>query len=915
MSCCDLGLLDVENGLTDSPRYRAQVRKFEEYAQALETGIQGLSKASRQLQASSADYSARQAEMVQRITQLSQLSPMGDATVDRRLADFADVMSEVERNRAMQSEQLQQIVVQPLEELSEGLLAQTKIARRRVDALQGDYESQLARLMGKKMTEPMLEQQERELECVKSRYVSQQQRLSLDYNRLASVKKIELLEGFLSLMYAQYAFHHQAFSSLRDFEPAMRSLGEHIAQIRHQAEDCISEGETLVVTPRANSGTIQVARGESLDDAGGYMQVGQQDDDGPGDSVQSMVDVDDMSEAKTAAGDSEVTPPPGFTLSTPPASTQATFTKEATRCTEPSLSSLSLQTSSQTHQRKASRSERLSLASISLSPHGLFQISGYLFLRSQYSLMASWQRRWFEISDGSLIHFQRDDERDKEIVPLYLCMVKRGVVPDNRRNVFELIAPNRTYVLQAESTNELNAWKACLKQSIEASLYSHTPVVPAGGGISRTSTQPMSSDPTSPATAGTKGDLHVVVSSTNVGSMAAAAIESTKDVQAMRMKKMRHPVGNGQCVDCGQASPEWAAINLGVLMCIECSGIHRSLGVHVSKVRSVKLDNWEPELMQVMQRLGNAYVNSIYEYIPPGPDDPEKPNPQSSREQKQPYLELKYTKRRFVASQDGSPDVIGAKLVRAAATADLPLALAALAQGASANAHDPESGLTPLIEAVGMGDFGMLELLFLWGADVNMRAKITATAYMNDSPKASEQQTSEVIEGPHRQVSGDTGSSSCVAGGTALHLATRLGNVRVVWYLIRKGAQWDTPDSYGLLPLDIALESSNVQVVMALRYAAFQKASGLPPGTLGSKRPYNGRPAVEPLDMLDMDDSFIRDWAIPPYSPYIDDSEEIKARADNEPPVESTKSTSSVLPAADVEGGTDFGELQTASST
>ncbi|KAJ2789443.1 hypothetical protein H4R20_007180, partial [Coemansia guatemalensis] len=328
----------------------------------------------------------------------------------------------------------------------------------------------------------------------------------------------------------------------------MRSLGEHIAQVRHQAEDCISEAETLVVTPRANSGASQSARSGSLDDGGGYMQVGQQDDDGPGDSVQSMADADDTAEARTAASDSEAAPPPGFALSTPPGSTQATSTKEATGHTEPSLSSLSPHMPSQTHQRKPSRSERLSLASISLSPHGMFQISGYLFLRSQYSLMASWQRRWFEINDGSLIHFQRDDERDKEIVPLHLCMVKRGVVQDNRRNVFELIAPNRTYVLQAETTNELNAWKACLKQAIEASLYSHTPVVPTGGSLSRTSTQPMSSDPTSPTTAGAKGDLRVVVSaqqsSTNVSSMAAAAAETTKDMQAMRMKKMRHPLGN-----------------------------------------------------------------------------------------------------------------------------------------------------------------------------------------------------------------------------------------------------------------------------------------------------------------------------------------------------------------------------------
>ena len=45
--------------------------------------------------------------------------------------------------------------------------------------------------------------------------------------------------------------------------------------------------------------------------------------------------------------------------------------------------------------------------------------------------------------------------------------------------------------------------------------------------------------------------------------------------------------------------PEWASINLGVLVCIECSGIHRSMGVHISKVRSFTLDKWEPDLVKV----------------------------------------------------------------------------------------------------------------------------------------------------------------------------------------------------------------------------------------------------------------------------------------------------------------------------
>ena len=45
--------------------------------------------------------------------------------------------------------------------------------------------------------------------------------------------------------------------------------------------------------------------------------------------------------------------------------------------------------------------------------------------------------------------------------------------------------------------------------------------------------------------------------------------------------------------------PDWASINLGILVCIECSGIHRSLGVHVSKVRSLTLDKWEEQTVKV----------------------------------------------------------------------------------------------------------------------------------------------------------------------------------------------------------------------------------------------------------------------------------------------------------------------------
>ncbi|PHU03162.1 ADP-ribosylation factor GTPase-activating protein AGD3 [Capsicum chinense] len=78
---------------------------------------------------------------------------------------------------------------------------------------------------------------------------------------------------------------------------------------------------------------------------------------------------------------------------------------------------------------------------------------------------------------------------------------------------------------------------------------------------------------------------------------------------------LRRVCGNDKCADCGAAEPDWASLNLGVLVCIECSGVHRNLGVHISKVRSLTLDVkvWEPSVIALFQSLGNTFANSVWE--------------------------------------------------------------------------------------------------------------------------------------------------------------------------------------------------------------------------------------------------------------------------------------------------------------
>ncbi|MBN3318686.1 ACAP3 protein, partial [Atractosteus spatula] len=256
------------------------------------------------------------------------------------------------------------------------------------------------------------------------------------------------------------------------------------------------------------------------------------------------------------------------------------------------------------------------------APNGVV-MEGYLFKRAS-NAFKTWNRRWFSIQNSQLVYQKKLKASALLLLvveDLRLCSVK-PCEDIERRFCFEVVSPTKSCVLQAESEKLRQAWIHAVQASI-ASAYRESP------------------------------DNYYVERLDRTASPSTSSIDSASESRERSVKgesilqRVQTIPGNELCCDCGQADPRWASINLGILLCIECSGIHRSLGVHCSKVRSLTLDSWEPELLKLMCELGNSTVNQIYE----GACEElgmKKPGPSSSRQEKEAWIKAKYVEKKFL---------------------------------------------------------------------------------------------------------------------------------------------------------------------------------------------------------------------------------------------------------------------------
>uniref|UniRef100_A0A8C4WRV3 Arf-GAP with coiled-coil, ANK repeat and PH domain-containing protein n=1 Tax=Eptatretus burgeri TaxID=7764 RepID=A0A8C4WRV3_EPTBU len=408
-------------------------------------------------------------------------------------------------------------------------------------------------------------------------------------------------------------------------------------------------------------------------------------------------------------------------------------------------------------------------------------LEGYLFKRAS-NAFKTWNRRWFSIQSKQLVYQKKYKEPVTVVVEdLRLCSVK-PVEETERRFCFEVTSPPaKTCVLQADSEKLRELWVRAVQTSINFA-YNDTEDRQEEQAETSPRQQPSSEDTNLQVNQlGMGASSDTLQQNPGVTTHLAVISQPPKCSALRRIQAVR---GNQYCCDCGREDARWASINLGVSLCIECSGIHRSLGVHLSKVRSLTLDTWEPELIKLMCELGNSEINKIYESNIES-STLKKPVPESSCKERETWIRAKYVERRFLCPRprgakpgvyrkegsnvdeagvqqddeqaetepgvkhrqktavsehkngkeegrseaelkEGSEDCVewdaGLALHGAARCGDLRALALAIAHGGDVNyVHRTAEGTTPLIQAVIGNSLAVCEFLLQNGAKVNHR--------------------------------------------------------------------------------------------------------------------------------------------------------------------------------------------------
>ncbi|CAG08090.1 unnamed protein product, partial [Tetraodon nigroviridis] len=597
--------VDFEECLKDSPRFRATVEEVEGDVCELESKLDKLVKLCISMIDAGKAYNAANKQFVNGIRELAQQSTT-DEVIESSLTKFAESLQEMINYHTILFDQAQRSIKTQLQTFVKDDLRKFKEAKKQFDKVSEEKEAALI----KNAQAPRNKQHEVEeatnilsatRKCFRNIVLDYVLQLKTDVglfqiNVLQSKRRSEILKSMLSFMYAHLTFFHQGYDLFSELHPLMKLLGG-----QSDSQDGGRQGwmQGFLGPVRRETGLL----------------------------VQSAT------ETSMKYGNKEAQTTLLFVNHSPLDQLVVDAAKEKRDMEQKHC----------TIQQKDFSNDDTRLEYNVDTDNGI-AMEGYLFKRAS-NAFKTWNRRWFSIQNNQLVYRKKFKDTPTVVVEdLRLCTVKH-CEDIERRFCFEVVSPTKSCILQADSEKLRQAWIKAVQNSIATAFRDK------GEDAEVPARRRTGAGPEEELLIQTLNSLHQKLdrkSSTSTGSLDSGGEPKERSLKGeSALQKVLAIPGNACCCDCGQPDPRWASINLGITLCIQCSGIHRSLGVHFSKVRSLTLDTWEPELLKLMCELGNGVINQIYE-ARREELGARKPQPGDPRQEVESYIKAKYVERRLV---------------------------------------------------------------------------------------------------------------------------------------------------------------------------------------------------------------------------------------------------------------------------